>query len=329
MFDSTAMVPHIARDVVQQGVNIGEIVGPIFIGNSLNYLLFGTLIMQLNTYYRNFPNDRLALRALVYTVFFMDLVQTVLLTQNGWWFIITAWGSPEMFTQVVWSASVIPIMTGLISAVVQIFYAWRIWTLTSSLFMHGISILVVLIAVMQCTIATVAGSIVSRNPLLTTLLGLSNEFSTWLAGSFVADIIITACMTYILTQARNRSSWAASETMLTKLVNRVIQSGAATVVIAAVDLALFVQLPETNYFYVPSYILGKIYTNSFMLNLNLRRPNGPGPYGDQTLPLSTLRADGVHVERSTHRDAEEGDIKWVPTDPAASNKQHRVDIHRV
>ncbi|KAJ7671827.1 hypothetical protein B0H17DRAFT_1084787 [Mycena rosella] len=304
--------------------------------------------MQLNTYYQNFAKDRLSLRTLVYTVFLMDLVQTVLLTQHGWWYIITTWGDASMYTQVVWSAPVIPIMSALVSAVVQIFYAWRIWTLTTSLFMHGVAIVIVLVAIMQSTIATVAGSIVSRNPQMTVLLGLSPEFSTWLVGSLVDDIIITICMTYIVRALSPIT--IVSNVYVVKTVNSSqkpdqlgcirdyanqahhsgIQSGAATVVIAAIDLALFIQLPETNYFYVPSYILGKIYTNSFMLNLNLRRPNS-GPYVDavsndsSTLPMNSLRSDGIRVERNTHRDVDGGDIKWVPTDPAANGMQRRVD----
>ncbi|KAJ6562130.1 hypothetical protein B0H19DRAFT_93184 [Mycena capillaripes] len=182
---------------------------------------------------------------------------------------------------------------------------------------------------MQCSVAVVSGGIVSRTPVLSTLLGLRNEWLAWLAGSFVDDIIITICMTHILSQAKNRTSWNATETMLTTLINRVIQSGAATVIVAAIDLAVFVQLPDKNYFYVPSYILGKVYTNSFMLNLNLRRPNGSRSEQD-ALPLSLTRSEGIRVERSIHRDMDaEGDIKWVSADPTTNNTEHRVNIGRV
>ncbi|KAJ7186128.1 hypothetical protein C8R46DRAFT_1062556 [Mycena filopes] len=304
---------HIARNDIHDGVNIANLVGSMFIGNILNWMLFGALIMQLNTYYQNYPNDRLALKIFVYFVFFLDVVQTVLLTHHGWWWIITTWCEPQMFTQVVWSAPVIPFMSGLISAVVQVFYAWRIWTLTRTSIMRAICVLIVLLAVMQSTIAMVSGLIVSQNPVLSTLLGLSKEFSTWLAGSFVADIIITMCMTYILVQARNKSAWGPTETLLTKLINRIIQSGAATVIIAAIDLGLFVTVPDTNYYFVPSYILAKIYSNSLMLNLNLRRPNGNYYVTEQSsniLPLSALRGEPsglqVRVQQTT-----QNDTKWT------------------
>ncbi|KAJ7182055.1 hypothetical protein C8R46DRAFT_1069088 [Mycena filopes] len=248
--------------------------------------------MQLNTYYQNYPNDRLALKIFVYFVFFLDVVQTVLLTHHGWWWIITTWCEPQMFTQVVWSAPVIPFMSGLISAVVQVFYAWRIWTLTRTSIMRAICVLIVLVRKSFRT-----RFIVSR--------------------SFVADIIITMCMTYILVQARNKSAWGPTETLLTKLINRIIQSGAATVIIAAIDLGLFVTVPDTNYYFVPSYILAKI--NSLMLNLNLRRPNGNYYVTEQSsniLPLSALRGEPsglqVRVEQTT-----QNDTKWTVGSEAA------------
>ncbi|KAJ7196408.1 hypothetical protein GGX14DRAFT_545727 [Mycena pura] len=254
----------------------------------------------------------------------MDVAQTVILTHHGWWWIITAWCTPAMFTQVVWSGICIPFLSGLISAVVQIFYSRRIWILTKPGFMHAVCVLIVLLAVMQSTIAMVSALIVSQNPVLPTLLGLSREFSTWLAGSLVVDIIITVCMSYILVQAKNNTSWGPTESMLTRLINRLIQSGAATVMLAAISLALFVQIPETNYYYVP-------YTNSLMLNLNLRRPNGSyiteQASTGNVLPLSPLRSEGVHVrvEHATHND-----IKWtsaVVVDP--SSMEHNVNIHKI
>ncbi|KAJ7186882.1 hypothetical protein C8R46DRAFT_1342168 [Mycena filopes] len=302
----------LARSDIHDGVNIANLVGSIFIGNILNWMLFGALIMQLNTYYQNYPNDRLGLRIFVYSVFLLDVAQTVILTHHGWWWIITAWCNPAIFTDVIWSASCIPFLSGLISAIVQIFYAWRIWTLTKTWFMHAVCVLIVLLALMQSIIAMVSSIIVTQTPVLATLLSLSDEFSTWLAGSFVADIIIVACMTYVLSQARNKTAWGPTESMLTKLINRIVQSGAATVIVAAIDLALFVRIPDTNYYYVPSYILAKIYTNSLMLNLNLRKPNAAhnSELGTNILPLASYHSEGVRVrvEHTTH-----DDIKWPST----------------
>ncbi|KAK6978084.1 hypothetical protein R3P38DRAFT_3236178 [Favolaschia claudopus] len=269
-----------AREVLVS--NIADIVGPMFIGNILNWMLFGTLIMQLYTYYQNFPSDPRGLRFLVYLVFFMDAVQTVLLTHHGWWFTITIWGVPDRFEEIPWSGPTIPFMAGLVSATVQMFYAWRIWILSKNKLLHGASVVIVLAALTQGISAMVAAMICASDPIQETLIRMHPEFSTWLAGSLANDIVITGCMLYILTQAKSQTTWGPSETLLTKLINRMISSGSATVVVAAVDLALFVKYPANNYHYVPAYILGKIYSNAFFLNLNLRRPQR-GQYSESNM----------------------------------------------
>ncbi|KAJ7247794.1 hypothetical protein C8J57DRAFT_1673612 [Mycena rebaudengoi] len=112
--------------------------------------------------------------------------------------------------------------------------------------------------------------------------------------------------------------------MLTKLINRVIQSGAATVVCAAIDLGFFIGQPTTNTHFVPAYMLGKLYTNSLMLTLNLRRPNGAN--NSDSLPMNSVksqptgRSQGVQIERSTYcgADTTHVDSKWMP------EEEHRV-----
>ncbi|KAJ6470165.1 hypothetical protein DFH09DRAFT_954877, partial [Mycena vulgaris] len=113
----------------------------------------------------------------------------------------------------------------------------------------------------------------------------------WLSGSFVVDTLITACMTYILTQAKQNGVWARTETLITKLIHRVIQTGAASSICAAIDLAMFVGFPSTNYHVVPAYILGKVYTNSLMLNLNLRHPTAPNTSQTPESELNSFRVN--------------------------------------
>ncbi|KAJ7182493.1 hypothetical protein C8R43DRAFT_1116133 [Mycena crocata] len=91
----------IIREVL--AVNSATAIGPIFIASILNWMLMGTLVMQVWTYYRKFRTDRAVIRILV------------------------IWGKPEMLDVLVWSAAMIPFMGGLVSLIVQVFYAWRIW----------------------------------------------------------------------------------------------------------------------------------------------------------------------------------------------------------
>ncbi|KAJ7433460.1 hypothetical protein B0H11DRAFT_761188 [Mycena galericulata] len=284
-------------------VNVAEVVGPVFIGNILNWMFMGTLIMQLYTYYQNFPTDRTFIKILVYGLFLVDVAQTVILTHHGWFFIVDSWDKASNFNIVPWSSTMIPILCGLVAAIVQIFYSWRIWLLSTNPFLRGMAILITLVALTQGLSAMITGFISLKNPTQQDLIRLHPGFSVWLAGSLAADIMITACMTWILVRAKTRTFWASSETMITMLINRVVQSGAVTALSAGVDLALFVGVSDTNFHFVPAYILGKLYTNSLFLTLNLRRPTNRISESE-SLPMSAdLSGDirnGIHVSRSTH-----------------------------
>ncbi|KAJ7095513.1 hypothetical protein C8R44DRAFT_889938 [Mycena epipterygia] len=273
-------------------VDAAEVVGPVFIGNILNWMFMGTLVMQLYTYYQKFPSDRIFIRILVYGLFLVDVAQTVILTFHGWFFTVSAWGNPATFDIIPWSGPMIPVLCGLGSR--------RIWILTTNRFLRSVAILIVLVALTQSLAGMISGLPLLKNSSPENQIRwYPGVWEIWFAGSLVADVLVTACMTYILARVKSRTFWATSETMLTTLINRVVQSGAVTSICAAVDLALFAGIVDTNFHFVPSYILGKLYTNSLMLTLNLRRPT----YQIPDLPMSGPRSQdvsGVHFRRTTH-----------------------------
>ncbi|KAF9265657.1 hypothetical protein L218DRAFT_154153 [Marasmius fiardii PR-910] len=240
-------------------VDIATAVGPIFIANLLNWLLMGTLIMQVYTYYRRFAKDRTWIRVLVAVLFSLDIAHTCLLTAHGWFFTIEIWGQFDRLDEIPWSAEMIPFMCGLVSCIVQLFYAWRIWVLSSKYkFLRLLAVLVVMLSLMQGLSAMIAAIILLINSDQQNLLRLHPAFSVWLAGSFVTDIMITSSMSYILYKAKEASKWAGSETMLTRMINNTIQTGAVTVVCALIDLVLFTKYIQTTYHQVPAYVLGKL-----------------------------------------------------------------------
>ncbi|KAJ7886110.1 hypothetical protein B0H14DRAFT_3431327 [Mycena olivaceomarginata] len=250
-------------------VDVAEVVGPVFIGNILNWMFMGTLVMQLYTYYQNFPSDRIFVRILVYGLFVVDVAQTVLLTFHGWFFTVSAWGNPAIFDTIPWSGPMIPVLCGLDSR--------RIWILTTNRFLRSVAISIVLVALTQSLAGMISGLSLLKNSSPENQIRWYPGVWIWFAGSLVADVLITACMTYILARAKSRTFWAPSETMLTTLINRVVQSGAVTSVCAAVDLALFAGNVETNFHFV-------VYTWKTVPDVD----------------LMSMSAGGTHFKHTTH-----------------------------
>ncbi|KAF4615926.1 hypothetical protein D9613_011349 [Agrocybe pediades] len=233
-------------------------------------MLMGTLVVQFYRYQCNFPKDKPAVKVLVYTVVTLDIIQTVVTSHLTWFFAIANWHDPTVLFRTTWSANMLPLFAGLISGIVQIFYAWRIFKLSKARWMTCLAGLISLIATSQATAAIVASIMIQFNPTQERLLQLHPVFSYWLAGSFTVDILITAAMLQILFNARAISALSRTGNLVNTLISNAIQTGAITVVCAGVDLALFVAYTSSNFHFVPAYILGKLYSNSLLATLNTR-----------------------------------------------------------
>ncbi|KAJ7449290.1 hypothetical protein FB451DRAFT_1288030 [Mycena latifolia] len=320
-------------------VDVGSIVGPIFIGNIINWMLLGTLITQMYTYHQKFAKDRIFITILVYTVFGLDVAQTIMLTDHGWWFIINIWGKPEEFDFVPWSACMIVFMCGLVAGIVQLFYAWRIWALARTKVIIAIAILIVLMALTQSISAMVTAILLLLDPNQKAVLRLHPGFTIWLSGSLATDVFITTCMTYILYTAKMKTAWADSETLLGRMVRITVQTGLATVVTACIDLFLFVHFTNNDFHLVPAYVLGKLYSNSLLLSLNLRNSRSDHVFPTQsqeTVPMHSIRSratrttDPVYIERRTerHTDTDAPEIELWTTDASIQNKRYSESEER-
>jgi len=108
---------------------------------------------------------------------------------------------------------------------------------------------------------------------------LTVAFQIWLAGSFAADVLIAITMLAILRGMRSRSTFRDTGDIITKISRHSVQTGALTALSALAQLVLFVRLPTTNLHQVFAYILGKLYSNSLLANLNARvSPSEQGTY---------------------------------------------------
>ncbi|KAI0054976.1 hypothetical protein BV25DRAFT_1922215 [Artomyces pyxidatus] len=163
-------------------------------------------------------------------------------------------------------------MGGFIGGIVQIFYAWQIYTMAKTMFMCCVAALIVVIAVGQSLAVVVSCLLLQASPTPDDDLHLYlyPGFEAWLAGSFVADIFISCSMIWILYRAKKEAVWTRSETLLNRLIVNSIRTGTVTVVCAAIDLALFIALVNGTYCLTPAFILGKLYSNSLMVTLNAR-----------------------------------------------------------
>ncbi|KAF8233005.1 hypothetical protein L208DRAFT_912873 [Tricholoma matsutake] len=117
---------------------------PLIFSFLINGALYGALCAQVYLYYLTFPEDRPSNKVLVYSVFIMETMQTILLLYHG----ILMYSDPYTFKYLfspAWSFiqwTAIPLLGGIVALAVQTFYAYRLHILACS---WAIMILVILL----------------------------------------------------------------------------------------------------------------------------------------------------------------------------------------
>ncbi|KAJ3935714.1 MAG: hypothetical protein NXY57DRAFT_988563 [Lentinula lateritia] len=236
--------------------------GPRLIGILFNWSLLGVLTTQVYIYYLNFPKDLKWHKVLVYIVYLLDWAQTCSATYDAFHWFVYGWGSIDALYDLYSTFLNVPILSSVIAAIVQAFFAWRIWRLTQS---RIISILIVLLALLQLGGGIAVwrdSSEVARSD------GLVSAVGVRLAGSALADTVIAISMTYFLLRSKSQVMGHMNN-VVTRLIRLTIETGTMTAIAAIVDLVFF--LKATNGLHqVSGVILCKLYSNSLLVLFNNR-----------------------------------------------------------
>ncbi|KAF9256094.1 hypothetical protein L218DRAFT_1081503 [Marasmius fiardii PR-910] len=157
-------------------------------------------------------------------------------------------------------------MTGIISAMVQGFFAWRVYSLKrESPVVKVVSVLIIILALMQ-SVSCVAG--VS----LFFAAGKEAVFTqVWMIGAVICDLVIAVSMSWILIIYSRASNIKRTRSLVQSLILRSVETGTVTFVFTLINLILFLKMPENYIYMVFDRTLSKLYSNALFLSLNARQ----------------------------------------------------------
>ncbi|KAH9476231.1 hypothetical protein JR316_0011802 [Psilocybe cubensis] len=253
--------PEIPADVAAR-------TGPRLLGFMFHWGLFGALCVQIYIYHLAFQKDPIQNKALVYTVFVIELAQTVFFTQSAFYIFASGYGDFADFEQIRFTWFSAPLLTGIVAFIAQSFYAYRIRVLSRSYIVAGIT---AFLALVQLGGAISTAVVQKHTGLITLLLGHNYSISAgiWNGTSALCDVIIASSMTYYLSR-RGTEAMTPTKMILKRITALVIETGTITAMVAIVNLVLSVLPSKPSYFLASSLTLGKVYSNSMMAVLNGR-----------------------------------------------------------
>ncbi|KAJ6604363.1 hypothetical protein DFH09DRAFT_1122428 [Mycena vulgaris] len=276
---------------------------PMLAGTQANWALLGTLALQVYKFHICFPRETAAIKALVYTIFLLECVQTGITSHFAYSILVTGWGDPGVFVKLPWSSLATPIFTGITSATVQIFFARRIYILKGEHMVYRVvAAVIVMLAFMQSLAAIISDARFAVTTAVAELASLMVGVKAWLIGSAVCDVVITVTMIVILSQYRQKTPWKRTDSLITKLIFNTVETGAITTVVAIFDVVLFIVFPTNNLHQVPAFMLGKLYSNVMLVTINARAISGTPSAIAGGANYSGENNHELHWRRQTHLD---------------------------
>ncbi|PLW08779.1 hypothetical protein PCANC_17357 [Puccinia coronata f. sp. avenae] len=258
--------------------------GPFVVGTAVSTFLFGVTLAQVYTYFSNFKTDRPIYRYSVIGLFILDVLHTAFSQYTLWHWFVAHYGDPTAVVKSPWSFSMSPVMCGLAAFVVQIFYAHRVYLLSSKRII--IPSLIAFGALFQLVWASGATAKVFIIQYFEGFQVWTYGVACWLGGAAVTDLLITGSLVWILLNSKR--GIRRTNNIIDRLISLTIETNGLTFTVAMLDLILFSAFKDASHV-GPHLCLVKLYINSFLVTLNSREKLAEEFGGSRTIHTSAPR----------------------------------------
>ncbi|KAJ7166241.1 hypothetical protein C8R46DRAFT_94176 [Mycena filopes] len=248
-------------------VPLGSLLGPWLIGLVISAVVFGVTCLQVYLYYTKFCHrDTVFLKTFVGVLTAIDLFNLVLIAASYYVTSINNFGDFEAISRVPWSLRAQIIVGHSLSTLVQMFYAFRIWTLSAKSIY--VPLCIITLSLGQLGFATGTTFEFSKHTAFADT-AVTIPFSTSsLAFEVACDSLISMAMIYWL--GRNKTGFHKTNRALNTLISYTVNSGLLIVIFAIACLVTFLTSKTTLIYGLFFFILVRLYACSFMSILNSR-----------------------------------------------------------
>ncbi|KAH9984763.1 hypothetical protein BJV77DRAFT_1162399 [Russula vinacea] len=228
------------------------ITAPLLLGPVWNWFLYGILVVQIYVYSYNFPRDSRNLKLLVYGIFFLETLQTVLSGADLYYWFAVGFGNEYQIETPFASFFDLQILGPVVSLCVQFFFVYRIRVLgrLNEKRSRWLCVIICLLSVIGAS-GAFAASIISHNVNEFIIGPLLVAFeTTWIAANTLSDLLISSTMLYHLRKAWVREG-NLSNHVLVSIVRLTVETNLVTTFVSIVSLVTIVVFPNDIYYMCP------------------------------------------------------------------------------
>ncbi|KAF7303944.1 NAD(P)-binding protein [Mycena indigotica] len=250
-----------------------------FIANAEQDLnrLFGSTTQHVYYYYHYYPHDSPLQKIAVALLWILDGFHIGLTISALYHYSVRGFGNFFGLRRVlwcVWSVKLLVLINVVIVMIVQALYAYRVWRLSG--FHNGVLrylVAAVVLGGFAIGLVTAAETYTLETFADTTTISWAVEAS--LAASTTIDFLIAAAMCYYLSKSKGIGSVLNSRISL--LMQYSLSCGVFTSACSISTLIAFILMPNNLIFLALTFLLTRLYVNSFLAMLNARRNHRNSP----------------------------------------------------
>ncbi|KAF9466348.1 hypothetical protein BDZ94DRAFT_1306339 [Collybia nuda] len=250
----------------------------------LETMLYGMGVLQVWLYFHWYPKDSPNIKAVVVLLLYakggfictashndfhrvLETLQISFLFSATYKSLIENFGNFSALTVIRWEDSA-QLLSGYISAfIVQLYFAYCLYALNKTWKNHIAVILIISLAITQIGAGIAQTVITTELGDFTKLASSKNTTSIQSGATLACDILITVSL--CLTFNEIKTGMRTTNTMIHMLTVNAINRGILTAICAALNLILFLAIPNTFYFFLG--LMLSIYMNSMLATLNTRQ----------------------------------------------------------
>ncbi|KAJ7780764.1 hypothetical protein DFH07DRAFT_439326 [Mycena maculata] len=259
-------------------------------------ILYGMGLIQAFLYFNWYTKDHWGVKAVVICLVILETLHITFFFCGTYWILIDHFGDFAALVVITWYDSA-QLLAGYLSAfTVQMYFAYCIYALSPKykimpMFIAALALLQIGAGLAQTIITTELGSF--------TLLDKTKRITTLQAASaFACDVSITACLCYTLNG--KRTGLKSTNSLLNTLMIIAVNRGMLTALSAALNIILFLSIPNTFWFFLGLILSGKLYMNSMLATLNTRQHIRGRLNEDSAGPWNSIHIRNLSSNRNTN-----------------------------
>ncbi|KAJ7056039.1 hypothetical protein C8F01DRAFT_1156627 [Mycena amicta] len=242
-----------------QAPTLDNTLGAVFLGVIFSCILFGISTLQMYLYYHFYPSDSSLHKVSVAVLWTLDTLHLALT--------ISAFGNSPALAVVLWQVKLLVAINVIIILIVQSLYAYRVWLLGG--YHHGVlGYLVCAVVIAGFAIGIVLAVETYTLDNFPDTSNIAWAIYACFSASTTIDIMLSAAMCFYLRKSKGTERVLNSK--ISTLMQYTLSCGVFTSACSVACLFSFILMSNNLIFFSLTFILTRLYVNSFMAMLNAR-----------------------------------------------------------